>query len=112
MISTALAGAKSKHFKVCGFISQGLNILVCVSGYQTLWRFITSKQGEREILKCIFDNLLEITTTALIFQSVHLVANVKPSRKFEKHYRECCTLLPSEFPMVYSKDTYTLLLSV
>lgn len=42
-------------------------------------------QKRGEILKCKFDNLLEITNTALIFQSMCLVASVKPSRKFEKH---------------------------
>lgn len=59
--------------------------LVYVDDCQTLWHFITSEQEEeKEILKCKFDNLLEITITALIFQSMFLVANVKPSRKLEK----------------------------
>jgi len=45
---TALAGSKSQHFKVCGFISQEVNVLVCVGDCQTLWLFITSKQEERK----------------------------------------------------------------
>lgn len=44
----AFAGAKSQQFKVCGFISPGLNILVCVGDCQALWHFITSKQEERK----------------------------------------------------------------